>query len=585
MDFCRIGFAVVLLAVFSLSVGAATNVTACSQAIDVAGETYELNQSISESFGGCLTVAADNVTLDCKGFTISGSDNGAPGIQVDTRGNATIRNCNVSHFEYGIRLFYSNSSTVTNSSISGATGTGAGIDVYWGYNTTITYNNVTSNDAPGIHMSATYANVSYNNVSFNDDVGIQTKGGSNSTFSYNTLDHNVADGILIDDDGYSVVSNNVISHTTGGGWVHLIMASSGADYTRIENNIVTDSATIGIQAGAYNCTVTNNTANDSLAGIVISTGLATLRNNSMNGNLVFGLFLFCTTAECYDNDVDTSNTANGEPIYYLNHKTNYVLENLYLPAANTANAKIIVVNSNNVTLRNIVIENNAGGMGFGGMGVELSWTNNSVVSNVTVSGCTTNAGFHINGSGITIENSSSTGNQYGIQLASSGNTVKNCNLTGNTGFNIDSGIYPVSLSGGGTSIQYSSLSTSGDISDAVYYAGTGVAAVNASANNDLNTTAQITMAFTGFCPRVDLYYYNDYSTDLNTIIAGGQLCNSTSTPACNILSCSGNTVTFTVEHFDSYGGQGNDIPEFSQVAALAALLLAAGAFAIVRRRR
>ncbi|MCX6768118.1 MAG: hypothetical protein NTY90_05345, partial [Candidatus Micrarchaeota archaeon] len=132
---------------------------------------------------------------------------------------------------------------------------------------------------------------------------------------------------------------------------------------------------------------------------------------------------------------------------------------------------------------------------------------------------------------------------------------------------------------------YSSLSTSGDISNAVYYAGTGVAAVNASANNDLNTTAQITMAINGQCPNVNLYYYNDFTTDLSTIIASGQLCNSTSTPACNIVSCTGNTVVFNVDHFDSYGGEGYDIPEFSPIAALAALLLGAGGYAFVKKKR
>ncbi|MCX6767695.1 MAG: hypothetical protein NTY90_03130, partial [Candidatus Micrarchaeota archaeon] len=107
--------ALLALALFlAASAQAVTTVSDCGQAIDVAGETYELNQSISSPFGGCLTVAADNVTLDCKGFTISGSDNSAPGIWVYIHDNATIRNCNVSHFEYGIRLFYSNSSTVTN---------------------------------------------------------------------------------------------------------------------------------------------------------------------------------------------------------------------------------------------------------------------------------------------------------------------------------------------------------------------------------------------------------------------------------------------------------------------------------------
>ncbi|MCX6767876.1 MAG: right-handed parallel beta-helix repeat-containing protein, partial [Candidatus Micrarchaeota archaeon] len=539
-----------------------------------------------------------------------GSDNSAPGIWVDIHDNATIRNCNVSHFEYGIRLYYSNSSTVTNNSISGASSSGGGIVVDYGYNTTITYNNVTSNDAPGIHMSATYANVSNNNVSFNEAPGIQTEGGSNSTFSYNTLDHNQDDGIDVNDDGYSVVSNNVIKNTHGGSFVHSIISRGDSEHTAIMNNVVVNGGMLAIQVESYYGNITNNTVNDSAYGITISgKGLATMRNNSMNGNTGLGLFIYCGTAECYDNDIDTSNTANGEPIYYLNHKTNYVLENLQLTAANTSLVKILVANSDNVTIRNVVIANNQGGGPFGsiGTGVALFFANNSVVSNVTVSGCIGSAGFYIGGSGNTVEDCTATNNKYGVQITASGQTVSNCNITGNTrGIQIEAGNQSISgnnitgnsayniytngafawsLSGGGTSIQYSSLSTSGDISDAVYYAGTGVAAVNASANNDLNTSAQITMAITGQCPTVNLYYYNDFTTDLNTIIASGQLCNSTSTPACNIVSCSGSTVVFNVDHFDSYGGEGYSIPEFSQLAAVAALLLAAGGYAVARKRK
>ncbi|MCX6767206.1 MAG: right-handed parallel beta-helix repeat-containing protein, partial [Candidatus Micrarchaeota archaeon] len=521
--------------VLAVSAQAVTTVSDCGQAIDAAGETYELNQSISSAGATCLTAAADNVTIDCKGFSITGDDvtSSTYGVSFPDRYNVTVKNCNISDYYTGIYLWSATSSTITNNSISSCFSTnGDGINAagsyHTAYNITITYNNITSNAGMGIRITSTYANVSYNNISFNGGRAIDADNAPNSTFSYNTLDFNSHFGIRLSGDAFwSVISNNVVNNTAGSG---LEAAISVIDYTTVENNIVVNTSVFfGISIGAYNCTLTNNTVNNGMYGIAFSHGFNTFRNNSMNGNTM-GLVPFCTgPAECYDNDIDTSNTANGEPIYYLNHKTNYVLENLELTAANTSLFKVAVLNSDNVTIRNIVIKNNQGDSMLPGYGVAIGFSNNSVVSNVTVSDSINAAGFVISTGAYNtlIEDCSATGNKYGIQLLSSGNTVKNCNLTGNTGFNIDSGGYPVSLSGGGTSIQYSSLSTSGEVSDAVYYAGTGVAAVNASANNDLNTSAQITMTITGQCPTVNLYYYNDFTTDLNTIIASGQLCNST----------------------------------------------------------
>ncbi len=67
-------------------------------------QVYELNQSISAA-SSCIYVLADNVTLDCNGFIISGSRApGSVGITIANRRNVTIRDCKIKNFNTGVKV-------------------------------------------------------------------------------------------------------------------------------------------------------------------------------------------------------------------------------------------------------------------------------------------------------------------------------------------------------------------------------------------------------------------------------------------------------------------------------------------------
>ena len=55
---------------------AITNITDCSDFIDTDGETYLVTQDLATS-GTCLTIDADNATLDCQGYVLTGDGSGA----------------------------------------------------------------------------------------------------------------------------------------------------------------------------------------------------------------------------------------------------------------------------------------------------------------------------------------------------------------------------------------------------------------------------------------------------------------------------------------------------------------------------
>ena len=63
------------------------------------------------------------------------------------------------------------------------------------------------------------------------------------------------------------------------------------------------------------------------------------------------------------------------------------------------------------------------------------------------------------------------------------------------------------------------------------------------------------------------------------------VCDEGTSPSCTNIVCSGNTLSFTVEHFDGYGASGdNAIPEFSDYLMMLALGIVGGGFFFIRKQ-
>ncbi|MCX8194903.1 MAG: LamG domain-containing protein, partial [Candidatus Micrarchaeota archaeon] len=84
-------------------------VTSCGTLND-AGRTYILIQSVNSS-STCFSISAANITLDCAGYNVTGTNSaGSYGISI-TSVNATVRNCNV--FSYSNEFYLSGAQNVT----------------------------------------------------------------------------------------------------------------------------------------------------------------------------------------------------------------------------------------------------------------------------------------------------------------------------------------------------------------------------------------------------------------------------------------------------------------------------------------
>jgi len=121
---------VFLIAVILLSflAFADQNVTGCQDA-NIAGETYYLQNTVYNAspyedfttyYGNCVSIIADNITLDCQGYGITGNDSANVfGVYVDSNLlNMTMKNCNVLGWEVGVFFENGNNVGVFNSTIS-----------------------------------------------------------------------------------------------------------------------------------------------------------------------------------------------------------------------------------------------------------------------------------------------------------------------------------------------------------------------------------------------------------------------------------------------------------------------------------
>ena len=153
-------------------------------------------------------------------------------------------------------------------------------------------------------------------------------------------------GIKLVDSNYNLLTNNSIMNTCNA------IELTGSSYNTLSNNEVVGN-TLGIWLWAIYHSSTGNT----------------LRNNVMTDNkhgfLVNSHPHFMSG---YINDVDTSNTVDGKPIYYWINRHN---ESVPLDAG-----CVVIVNSSRMTVKNLRLRNT-------GKGVCLAYTENSVIENVT----------------------------------------------------------------------------------------------------------------------------------------------------------------------------------------------------------
>jgi parallel beta-helix repeat protein len=128
--------------------------------------TYILQNDISNVATNCFLINANRTTLDCQGKKITGRRNGM-GIYANfNRYNATVMNCLVTNFTYGIYVQGDFNFTLLNNTLFN--NSQYGIYLQFGPNNTLINNTANNNDLAGIYLDSSYNNTIKNNTASNN---------------------------------------------------------------------------------------------------------------------------------------------------------------------------------------------------------------------------------------------------------------------------------------------------------------------------------------------------------------------------------------------------------------------------------
>lgn len=229
-------------------------------------------------------------------------------------------------------------------------------------------------------------------------------------------------GIYLDSSRSNTIDNNIISLNTFG--INVWWYSYG---NTITNNTVTSNKYYGINVGySGSNTIGNNTidSNQYLWGIM----LVASGNNTLTGNIIsnnnYNFAAYGWYDAHFNNNIDTTNTADGKPIYYVKDADNVIYDNMNVGA-------FYCIRCNNVTIKNLALTQNFDGL-------YLWKTTNSKIENITSSNNRYGIRLEYSINNSIINSIINTNEFHGIHIT----TYSNDNIiTGNTiSLNQDSGI-------------------------------------------------------------------------------------------------------------------------------------------------
>jgi parallel beta-helix repeat protein len=293
---------------------------------------------------GSIVVERDDIVIDGVGYALNGTG-GGKGIYLSESDNVTIKNFEINDFYFGISLDNCSNNHVTGNIIEE---NNYGIVLSNCSNNIISENNIIAN-GHSIDLGNSSNTVVTGNIVDENVYGIQVSKGSNNVISENKVTANMLFGILLDLSSNNSVNENNLTHN-----------NVGIELNSSPNNVLSDNS---------------------------------MDNNVVNFEVVPKLGSHLNSV----NDVDTSNTVDGKPIYYwVNQK--------YRTVPSDAGC-IVLVNCTNITVKNLNLTNN-------GEGVLLVFTTNSTITKNNI-----------------------TNNRLGIYLRwSSNNSIHGNSITDNNGF-------------------------------------------------------------------------------------------------------------------------------------------------------
>ena len=217
---------------------------------DVISEDLTLTEPLicSGEYTYGLEIGAEDITIDCNGWGISGSGFGT-GIYVNAYSRVTVKNCDISNFNNGVEIYSSSDSEINKNNIHNNQDNGIYVDL--SDNLQILDNGIRNNDGFGVFIEGEDISsghtikgniINGNNIECGEEgcAGILLLGEDNCVIEDNEVSRNYY-GIVLSQSYDNSVLNNVLE-----GNFHSGIALFGGNNNDISGNEITDSGNVGI---------------------------------------------------------------------------------------------------------------------------------------------------------------------------------------------------------------------------------------------------------------------------------------------------------------------------------------------------
>ena len=271
--------------------GEHSNLTTGCFAASIPGATYTLDSDLvgTKADSACITVDADDITIDCSGHSITGDHTpGTLAIVAQSVENLKIVNCTISNYTYGVVLNSTSHSSMENISIEN-TEHGFHIEGGSSYNA-FTNNNVHDQVRCAFTLYNSTHNLFEHNVVTNASSAMYMYPGSDyNTILSNDLYENSDSGIYLNGSSYNLIENNVIYSSKYAYNIHY-----GSDYNNLTNNLAYNTSDAGFEItySMHNRFVDNIARNNALRGFwTVFSSYNVFINNTAHGNDLAGFSL------------------------------------------------------------------------------------------------------------------------------------------------------------------------------------------------------------------------------------------------------------------------------------------------------
>jgi len=295
-------------AIYIRADGSVEGTTAISSVDNV---IYTFTDNIYDS----ITIERNNTVVDGAGYTLRGSGSGN-GVTLFSIENVTMQNMNIRDFENGFYLQNSSNNIISG---NGMRNTPRCIYLWYSSHNMISQNHM---NASGLYLNQSFSNtISLNTMTNSSNIRLTNSKLNNITSNTITDSLTYAIRPFNDCSGTLISKNNITTCKSG-----VRMFTETPYYysgVTISENIISNCVDYGIWMHRSNGNnISGNQITDNGQGIWMS---GSWDNTFTGNNLTNNQYNLLMKDVGLRNNIDTTNTVDGKPVYYLYNQSNLVI--------------------------------------------------------------------------------------------------------------------------------------------------------------------------------------------------------------------------------------------------------------------